>query len=110
MDKNWFNRICSGKPPVGKIELALRAQTVISLAEMSHRLNVACLFDERSRKITTGPDSRVLEPSTYGALANSQFPIYVGQGTFTTHPRDTNSRLKPELPPGRNQTTFPADG
>ena len=71
MEKNWFDCIRSCKLPIGNIELALRVQTVISLAEMSHRLNVACLFDERSRKITTGPDGRVLEPITYGTLANS---------------------------------------
>ncbi len=71
MEKNWFECIRSGKPPIGNIDLALRVQTVISLAEMSQRLNVACLFDERSRKITTGPEGRVLEPITYGTLANS---------------------------------------
>ena len=71
MEKNWFDCIRSGKPTIGNIDLALRAQTVLSLAEMSHRLNVACQFDERSRKITTGPDGRVLEPITYGTLENS---------------------------------------
>ena len=71
LEKNWFDCIRSGRQPIGNIELALRVQTVISLAEMSHRLNVTCLFDEQTRKITTGPNGRLLEPITYGSLENS---------------------------------------
>jgi hypothetical protein len=32
---------------------------------MSDRLQVACLFDEKTRKVTTG-DGRELKPLTYG--------------------------------------------
>jgi hypothetical protein len=39
--------------------LAVRVQTIISLAEMSQRLNVMCNFDEKTRKITTG-DGKVV--------------------------------------------------
>ena len=42
-------------------------QTVISLAEMSERLNIMCLFDEKTRKITTG-DGREVKPITYGSM------------------------------------------
>jgi hypothetical protein len=42
-------------------------QTVISLAEMSERLGVACLFDAKTRKITTG-DAREIKPISYGTL------------------------------------------
>ena len=52
-EKNWFDCIRSGKQPNADIELAIRVQTVISLAEMSDRLKIACLFDEKTRKITT---------------------------------------------------------
>jgi predicted dehydrogenase len=67
MEKNWFSCIRSGKKPFGNIDLALRAQTVISLAEMSQRLNIMCLFDEKTRKITTG-DGKEITPITYGTL------------------------------------------
>ena len=66
-EANWFDCIRSGKQPNAGIELAVRVQTVISLAEMSERLSVMCLFDEKTRQITTG-DGRVLKPITYGTL------------------------------------------
>ena len=45
-------------------------QTVISLAEMSARLKVACLFDEKTRKVTTDGGTAVT-PITYGTLPQS---------------------------------------
>ena len=65
-EKNWFDCIRSGKAPNANIDLAVRVQTVISLAEMAERLNVTCLFDEKTRKITTG-DGKELKPLTYGS-------------------------------------------
>ncbi|MDB6113053.1 MAG: hypothetical protein JWR69_4803, partial [Pedosphaera sp.] len=67
MEKNWFDCIRSGQKPYGNIDLAVRVQTVISLAEMSQRLNIMCLFDEKTRKITTG-DGKEVKPITYGTL------------------------------------------
>ena len=55
------------------IELAVRVQTVISLAEMSDRLGVACFYDEKNRKITTGPDGKELKPLTYETEANEKY-------------------------------------
>ena len=66
-EKNWFDCIRSGQQPTGNIELAIRVQTVVNLAEMSERLKVACLFDGKTRKITTG-DGKELKPLTYGAV------------------------------------------
>ncbi|MHB8519703.1 MAG: Gfo/Idh/MocA family protein [Limisphaerales bacterium] len=66
-EKNWFECIRSGKQPNANIDLAIRVQTVISLAEMSERLKIACLFDEKTRKITT-EGGREVEPITYGTL------------------------------------------
>jgi len=66
-EKNWFDSIRANKQPNANIDLAVRAQTVISLAEMSDRLKVACLFDEKTRKVTT-EGGRELEPITYGTL------------------------------------------
>ncbi len=42
-EKNWFDCIRSGKKPNANIDLAIRVQTVISLAEMSDRLKVCML-------------------------------------------------------------------
>ena len=65
--KNWFDCIRSGNQPNANIELATKVQTVISLAEMSDRLGAACLFDEKTRKITT-VGGQELKPLTYGSL------------------------------------------
>lgn len=65
-EKNWFDCIRSGAMPNANIDLAIRVQTVISLAEMSERLKAACLFDEKTRKVTdaAGKEIPVL---TYGS-------------------------------------------
>ena len=67
MEKNFFDCVRSGNQPFGNIDLAVRAQTVISLAEMSQRLNLMCVFDEKTRTITSGNGHKV-DPITYGTL------------------------------------------
>ena len=52
---------------IGEGDRDVRAQTVISLAEMSQRLNMTCLFDEKTRKITDGSGKEV-KAITYGTL------------------------------------------
>jgi predicted dehydrogenase len=69
-EKNWFDCIRSGKEPNGNIDLAIRVQTVISLAEMSDRHKMTCLFDEKARKITDG-SGKEIPVLTYGSVANS---------------------------------------
>lgn len=64
--QNWYDCIRSGEEPVAGIDLAIRQQTILSLAEMSERLNIMCLFDAKTRQITTG-DGRVIDPITYGS-------------------------------------------
>jgi len=49
---------------VANVELAIRAQTVLCLAEMSERLGLALFFDEQTRTVKTG-DGRVIPPLTY---------------------------------------------
>lgn len=66
-EKNWFDCIRSGKQPNAGIELAIKVQTVISLAEMSDRLKMACLFDEKTRKISDAAGKEIA-PITYGTL------------------------------------------
>lgn len=62
---NWFDCIRSNKQPNCGIDLAVRVQTVISLAEASDRMQVACIFDEKTRKVTTA-DGKAIKPPTYG--------------------------------------------
>lgn len=69
-EKNWFDCIRANKQPNAGIDLGTRAQTVICLAEMSNRLNMACLFDETNRKVST-MDGKEVAAITYGTLARS---------------------------------------
>ena len=69
-EKNWFDCIRSRKQPNANIDLAIRVQTIISLAEMSDRLKIACVFDEKTRTISTDGGTAVT-PITYGTLPNS---------------------------------------
>jgi predicted dehydrogenase len=69
-EKNWFDCIRSGQQTNANIELAIRVQTVISLAEMSERMKTTCLFDEKNRKITDA-SGKEIAPITYGTLAQS---------------------------------------
>ena len=64
--KNWLDCIRTNKQPNCGIDLAVRVQTVISLAEMSDRLKMACLFDEKTRKVTDA-SGKEIAPLTYGS-------------------------------------------
>ena len=64
---NWFDSIRNNKQPNCGIDLAVRVQTVITLAEMSQRLGIACNFDAKTRKVTTG-DGKEVKALTYGTL------------------------------------------
>jgi len=66
-EKNWFDCIRTGKKPNADIDLAIKVQTVISLAEMSDRLKITCLFDEKTRKIKDA-SGKEFAPITYGTL------------------------------------------
>jgi predicted dehydrogenase len=74
-EKNWFAAIRGTEKANCGIDLAIRVQTVISLAEMSERLGVTCYFDEKTRKITTGPDGREVQPLTYETEAHANYHI-----------------------------------
>jgi predicted dehydrogenase len=69
-EKNWFECIRNNKQPNANIDLAIRAQVVISLAEMSNRLNMMCLWDEKERKIKT-QDGKEMAAITYGTIEPS---------------------------------------
>ena len=67
LEKNFFDCIRSGKTPVANVELAIRAQTVLCLAEMSERLGLALFFHPETRTIKSG-DGRVVPPLTYDSV------------------------------------------
>ncbi len=64
---NFFESIRENKAPNGNIDVAIRCQTIISMAEMSERLGEMLYFDPTTRKLTTG-SGREIEPITYGTL------------------------------------------
>jgi len=65
-EKNWFDCIRNGKAPNANIDLAVRVQTVISLAEMSERLGATCYFNEKTRKVTDMAGKEI-KAITYGS-------------------------------------------
>jgi predicted dehydrogenase len=67
LEKNFFDCIRSGKAPVANVELAIRAHTVLCMAEMSERLGLALFFDEKNRTLKTG-DGRVVPPLGYDSV------------------------------------------
>lgn len=67
LEKNWFDCIRDGKTPAANIDLAIRVQTVLCLAEMSERFGLALFFDEKTRSIKTG-DGRVVPPLSYDTV------------------------------------------
>jgi predicted dehydrogenase len=69
-EKNWFECIRANKEPNAGINLAIKAQVVISLAEMSNRENMMCLFDEKTRQVKT-MDGKDVATITYGTLSPS---------------------------------------
>jgi predicted dehydrogenase len=64
--KSWCDCIRSGEKPIMDLDLAIKVQTIVSLAEMSDRLKTTCLFDATTRQITDGGGKR-LAPFTYGS-------------------------------------------
>jgi predicted dehydrogenase len=67
LEKDFFDCIRSGRQPVGSIDLAIRAHTILSLAEMSERLSMTLLFNEKTRKVRTG-DGRALPAIGYATV------------------------------------------
>jgi hypothetical protein len=61
---DFVDCIRNGGTPHGSVDLAVKGNTVLGLAEMSERLNLSLLFDADTRRITTG-DGRVIPPLSY---------------------------------------------
>ena len=67
---NFFTAIREDGDTNGNIEIAVRAQAIISMAEMSERLGEMIHFDEKTRTLSTG-SGKPLEPITYGTFEQS---------------------------------------
>lgn len=67
LEKNFFDCIRSGQTPVANVELAIRAHTVLCMAEMSERLGLALFFDEKQRVLKTG-DGKTVPALTYDSV------------------------------------------
>jgi len=73
-ERNWLDAIRGKGQANAGIDLALKVQTVISMAELAERRGVACYFDEKSRKITTS-DGKEIKPFTYEEEAQQKYRI-----------------------------------
>lgn len=67
LEKNFFHCIRTCEQPVANAELAIRAHTVLCMAEMSERLGLALFFDQASRTLKTG-DGRVVPALSYDSV------------------------------------------
>lgn len=73
-ERNWLDAIRGKAQANAGMDLAIKVQTVISLAEMSERFGAACYFDEKTRKITGG-DGKEIKPLTYEMEAQQKYRI-----------------------------------
>lgn len=71
LEKDFFDCIRSGQTPRANVELAIRAHTVLCLAEMSERLGLALFFDEQTRTIKSG-EGKAVKPITYDTVIPPQ--------------------------------------
>jgi predicted dehydrogenase len=67
LEKDFFDCIRCGRTPVANVDLAIRTQTVLCMAEMSERLGLALFFDEQTRTLKTG-DGRVVPMLSYDSV------------------------------------------
>jgi predicted dehydrogenase len=73
-ERNWLSAIRGQGQANAGMDLAIKVQTVISLAEMAERMGVTCHFDEKTRKITNG-EGKELKPLTYEMEAQQKYSI-----------------------------------
>ena len=64
---NFYDAIRTGIVPNANIDIAVKTQTIISLAEMSERLGEMMHFDAATRTVSAG-SGRAMTPITYGTL------------------------------------------
>lgn len=67
LEKNFFDCIRSGQTPLSNVDLAIRAHTVLCMAEMSERLGLALFYNPEKRELTNG-EGKVIPPLTYDSV------------------------------------------
>jgi predicted dehydrogenase len=67
LEANFFDSIRGNTTPFCHVDLAVRANTVLCLAEMSERLGITVFFDEATRTIK-GTDGKAIPPLTYDTV------------------------------------------
>ena len=67
LHKNWFECIRTGAKPFADIELAIRGQVSLCLAEMAERMSLTLLYDEKTRTVKTG-DGKIVKPISYDTV------------------------------------------
>jgi predicted dehydrogenase len=70
LQANFFSCIRNGGTPHCDVELAVRANTVLCLAEMSERMGLTLFFDEKTREVKMG-NGKVVPPLTYDTVIES---------------------------------------
>ena len=60
-EKNWFDCIRANKLPNASIDLGIRVQTLIGMAEVAERYGIAAYWDAKNRRITdsSGKEYRI---------------------------------------------------
>jgi len=64
---NFYKCIREGGTPFCNVDLSVRANTTLALAEMSERLGLVCFFDEKTRTVRTG-DGKVMPAMSYDTI------------------------------------------
>ena len=67
---DFFDAIRNDGETTGNIDLAMKAQAIISMSEMSERLGEMVFLDPETRKLSTG-SGKELEAITYGSMEKS---------------------------------------
>jgi predicted dehydrogenase len=64
LEQNFFDCIRTGATPVASIDLAIRAHTILCLAETSERMGLMLYFDPQSRTVRTG-EGKTVKPISH---------------------------------------------
>jgi hypothetical protein len=64
---NFYDCIRNGGTPFCNVDLSVRANTVLCLAEMSERLGMVTFFDEKTRTVRNG-EGKVVPPLSYDTV------------------------------------------
>lgn len=67
LHKNFYDCIRNGGTPFCNVDLSVRANTVLCLAEMSERTGIVTFFDEKTRTIKNG-EGKVVPPLSYDTV------------------------------------------